>query len=77
VRLSVTLFLLSLAGAVYGASMIGRWAVGLVVLAYSLALGVFALLRDDAKPQPALYPVGTEEERFRRHVVETQGRRTA
>jgi hypothetical protein len=53
VRLSVTLFLLSLTGAVYGASMIGRWAIGLVVLAYSLAVGVFAMLRDDgseAKP---------------------------
>jgi hypothetical protein len=47
VRLSVTLFLLSLAGAVYGASMIGRWAIGVVVVAYSLAVGVFALLRDD------------------------------
>jgi hypothetical protein len=53
VRLSVTLFLVSLAGAVFGASMVGRWAVGLVVVAYSLAVGVFALLRDDgseAKP---------------------------
>jgi hypothetical protein len=53
VRLSILLFIASLAGAVYGASMVGRWAVGLVVVAYSLAVGAFALLRDDgaeAKP---------------------------
>jgi hypothetical protein len=52
-RLSAFLFIASLAGAVFGASMVGRWAVGCVVLAYSLAVGVFALLRDDgaeAKP---------------------------
>lgn len=52
-RLSIVLFLTSIAGAVYGASMIGRWAIGVVVLTYSLAVGVFAALRDDgseAKP---------------------------
>lgn len=49
-RLSMTLFLLSFAGALFGGGLIGRWCVGLVVLAYALTLGVFALLRDDEAP---------------------------
>jgi len=31
--------------------MIGRWAVGLTIVVYSAAVGVFALLRDSGQPR--------------------------
>jgi len=46
VRLSVFLFLASLAGVIFGASLIARWAVGCAIIAASVAVAVFALLRD-------------------------------
>lgn len=46
-RLSVVLLLLSLAGVLGGAALIGTWALGLAVIADSVAVGVYALLRDD------------------------------
>jgi hypothetical protein len=68
-RLSLALLLLSMAGAVGGAWLIGQWAVGLVVLGYSLLLAAFALYRDpDVKP--AVTDIdGTEEDRFRKRMV--------
>lgn len=68
-RLSLALLFLSTLGAVGGAWLIGRWAVGLVVVGYSLLLAVFALLRDDQAPAVSELDSGTEEDRFRRRVV--------
>jgi hypothetical protein len=48
-RLSVVLLLLSLAGILGGAALIGTWALGLAVIADSVAVGVYALLRDDER----------------------------
>ena len=45
-RLSVVLLLCSLAGILGGAALIATWALGLAVIADSVAVGVFALLRD-------------------------------
>ena len=63
-RLSVTLFLLSLAGALFGGHLIGEWAVGAVIVVYSLLLGVFALFRDDGRQ-----PVAEPTEYFRRRAA--------
>ena len=68
-RLSLALLLLSMAGAAGGAWLVGRWAVGLVVVGYSLLLAAFALLRDDRGAAVADLDSGTEEDRFRRRVV--------
>ena len=46
VRLSVILLLLSLAGVLGGAALIATWALGLAVIADSVAVGVYALLRE-------------------------------
>jgi hypothetical protein len=75
VRLSLALLALSLLGALGGAWLIGQWAVGLVVLGYSVLLAVFALLRDDRKPSAALLDDGTDEGRFRRRVMVDASRR--
>jgi hypothetical protein len=51
-RLSVVLLLVSLAGVLGGAALIGLWALGAAIVADSVAVGVWALLRDDgAGPQ--------------------------
>ena len=49
-RLSVTLLLISLAGVLGGAALIGTWALGCAVIFDSLCLGVWALARDDGLP---------------------------
>jgi hypothetical protein len=46
VRLSVVLLLLSLAGILGGAALIGLWALGLAIIADSIAVGAYALLRE-------------------------------
>jgi hypothetical protein len=46
-RASIVLLLVSLAGVLGGAVLIGRWALGAAVIADSVAVGVYALLRDD------------------------------
>jgi amino acid transporter len=46
VRLSAFLLVLSVAGVVGGAWLIGMWAVGTVVVAMSGGLGAYAVLRD-------------------------------
>jgi hypothetical protein len=77
VRLSLALLASSLLGAIGGAWLIGQWAVGLVVLGYSVLLAAFALLRDDRKPSAALLNDGTEEGQFRRRVMDKASRRSA
>jgi hypothetical protein len=55
VRLSVCLLLLSLAGVMGGAALIGVWALGVAIVADSVAVGVYALLRDDgSRPAPSV-----------------------
>ena len=57
-RQSVALLLLSLAGIMGGAALIGLWALGLAIIADSVAVGVFALLRDDeGRAGPSVHEV--------------------
>ena len=57
-RLSAVLLLVSLAGVVGGAWLVGRWAVGVAVIADSIAVGVWALLRDDGgRAEPSVHEV--------------------
>ena len=57
---SVILLLVSLAGIMGGAALIGTWALGLAIIADSVAVGVFALLRDDgSRQQPSVHEVPT------------------
>ncbi len=66
-RLPVALLVLAAAGVVYGASLIAPWAVGLAVVADSVALAAFALLWDRKEPAPRhLSPVAEILERERR-----------
>ena len=59
-RLSVVLLLLSLAGVLGGAALIATWALGVAIVADSVAVGVYALLRDDGRGQaPAVHQVPT------------------
>jgi hypothetical protein len=64
VRLSVVLLLCSLAGVLAGGWLIGRQALGLAVIADSVAVGVYALLRDDGRgvQAPAVHQVPTLHE---------------
>jgi hypothetical protein len=60
VRLSVALLLLSLAGILGGAALIGLWALGLAIIADSVAVGVYALLREDGgRAAPSVHDVPT------------------
>jgi len=60
VRLSACLLLLSLAGILGGAALIATWALGLAVIADSVAVGVYALLRDDGgRAAPSVHEVPT------------------
>lgn len=52
-RLSACLLLCSLAGILGGAALIGRWALGAAIVADSVAVGVWALCRDDGRGRPA------------------------
>ena len=59
-RQSVMLLLLSLAGIMGGAALIGLWALGLAIIADSVAVGVFALLRDpESRMGPSVHEVPT------------------
>ncbi len=59
-RLSACLLLLSLAGILGGAALIATWALGLAVIADSVAVGVYALLRDDGgRAAPSVHEVPT------------------
>jgi len=60
VRLSIVLLLVSLAGILGGAALIAPWALGLAVIADSVAVGVYALLRDaEGRPAPSVHEVPT------------------
>ena len=62
-RQSAALLLVSLAGVLGGAALIGVWALGLALIFDSLCVGVFALLRDDAAGrQPQVHQVPTLRE---------------
>ena len=57
-RQSVALLLCSLAGIMGGAALIGLWALGLAIIADSVAVGVFALLRDaEGRVRPSVHEV--------------------
>ena len=59
-RLSIVLLLLSLAGILGGAALIAPWALGLAIVADSVAVGVYALLRDDGRrAAPSVHEVPT------------------
>lgn len=58
-RLSVVLLLCSLAGVLGGAALIGVQALGAAVIFDSLAVGVYALLRDDGRAAPSVHQVPT------------------
>jgi len=59
-RLSVVLLLASLVGVLGGAALISRWALGLAIIADSVAVGAYALLRDDGRGQaPSVHDVPT------------------
>lgn len=59
-RLSVVLLLLSLAGIMGGAVLIGLWALGLAIIADSVAVGVYALRRDyEDRGRPSVHEVPT------------------
>jgi hypothetical protein len=66
VRLPAALLVLAGIGVVFGASLIAPWAVGLAVIADSVALGAFALLWDRQEPERRdLSPVAEILERGR------------
>lgn len=51
-RLSVALLAVSLLGVLAGGWLTGRLGFGLCVIADSVALGAWAVLRDDGRPRP-------------------------
>jgi hypothetical protein len=69
VRLSIVLLLISLAGILGGAALIGLPALGAAVIFDSLCVGVWALARDDGQPDvPQMHGAATLHdvlERFR------------
>jgi len=67
-RLSVVLLLVSLAGVLGGAALIGLPALGAAVIFDSLCVGVWALARDDGRPSPQVRggaPLARALEQFR------------
>jgi len=60
-RLPVVLLLCSLAGILGGAFLIGRWALGVAIVADSVAVGVWALFHDDGqgRGEPSVHEVPT------------------
>lgn len=56
-RLSACLLVLALAGMVGGAFLIGRWAVGLAIIADSVAVAAWALLHDDGQEPAQVRPI--------------------
>jgi hypothetical protein len=60
-RSAVLLLLVSLAGILGGAVLVGTWALGLAIMADSLLLGLWALFRDDGREAepPSVHKVAT------------------
>lgn len=69
-RLSVALLLTALLGVVGGAYLIGTWCVGLAIIVDSVAVGSYALLRDDGGRGVPMISGVTEEQRFIRTVTD-------
>jgi hypothetical protein len=67
VRLSAFLLVVSVAGVVGGAFLIGVWAVGVCVIAMSGGLGAWAVLRD-VPERPAAADLAASRERVRRRA---------
>jgi hypothetical protein len=59
VRLSIVLLLLSLAGVLGGAALIGLPVLGVAVIFDSLCVGVWALARETGEARPAVHSVPT------------------
>ena len=56
------LLLVSLAGIMGGAALIGLWALGCAIIVDSVAVGVFALLRDaESRPEPSVHAVPLQQ----------------
>jgi hypothetical protein len=55
VRLSLILLLLALAGVLGGGALIGTWCLGLCLIFDSLAVGLWALVRDDGEQVPGVH----------------------
>ena len=59
-RLSAVLLCCSLAGVVGGAALIAPWAVGCAIIVDSIALGLFAWLREtESRPGPSVAELPT------------------
>ena len=58
-RLSAVLLVLASVGMLLGGLLIGRWALGVCVIADSLAVAVFALRWDDGAAARGVHEVGT------------------
>jgi hypothetical protein len=56
-RLSLILLLVALAGVLGGGALIGVPALGACLIADSLAVGAWALMRDDGLPVPGVHAV--------------------
>lgn len=56
-RLSIVLLLVALAGVLGGGALIGLPALGACLIFDSLAVGLWALLRDDGETVPAVHEV--------------------
>jgi len=62
-RTSIILLWCSLAGVMGGAALIGLWALGLAIIGDSVAVGVFALLREsEGRAAPSVRAVPTLEQ---------------
>jgi hypothetical protein len=59
VKLSAILLVLASAGMLLGGLLIARWALGVCVIADSLAVGVFALRWDDGSAAPVAHEAST------------------
>jgi hypothetical protein len=56
-RLSLVLLLLALAGVLGGGALVGTWCLGVCLILDSLAVGWWALMRDDGAPVPGVHAV--------------------
>lgn len=66
-RLHVLLLVAALLGVVGGAVLIGWWAVGLAIIADSMAVAWYALFHDDGQPaEPEVSGMPTVEQIFDR-----------
>lgn len=60
-KVSIILLVSAMLGVIGGAALIGRWAIGLALIADSIALAGIALMRDDGR-RPEVQPSVTSLE---------------